>query len=224
MLSSPHQDALNYILKQVKICAQFVFPSPHVNTLSTLQDPIHNRVSGFRDVSAVLLTKGAKLKLRHFHSPDFMHWGNPKWSSKNLFSSGKRHKDKKSQISFACTEIRRILVCPAVDDWVSSEADTDFMEVANILISRIANIHDDEVEFSESVEALSAAIEAQSSIVRDMKASKSTREAVTGEVNRLLHLKAQYREASGSDYRSSVRRSAGLTFYTTNGAFPITTL
>lgn len=90
------------------------------------------------------------------------------------------------------------------------------MEVANILISRIANLHDGEVELPEVAEYLSSAIETQSSYVRDIKASKLSREKIAGEVNKLLQLKAQYREATGSDYRSSVRRSVRMKFYTSS--------
>jgi competence transcription factor ComK len=90
------------------------------------------------------------------------------------------------------------------------------MEKANILISRIANLHDGDVELPEVAETLSSAIEAQSNYVRDIKASKLSREKIVGEVNKLLELKAQYREATGSDYRSSVRRSMRMKFYTSN--------
>ena len=90
------------------------------------------------------------------------------------------------------------------------------MEVANILISRIANLHVGEVKLPVEAETLSSAIETQSSHVRDIKASKLGREKIAEEVNKLLQLKAQYREATGSDYRSSVRRSARMQFYTCN--------
>jgi argininosuccinate lyase len=92
------------------------------------------------------------------------------------------------------------------------------MEVSNILISRIANNSAPEVTPIESVEALSTSIEAQSSLVRDLKASKvSSREEVSVEVTKLLRLKALFKEAAGFEYRSSVRRSGRLCFYDVDG-------
>ena len=53
-----------------------------------------------------------------------------------------------------------------------------------------------------SVEALTAAVEAQSAKVRDLKAAKATKEAITTEVNELLKLKVEYKAKTGTDFPS----------------------
>ncbi len=62
------------MVHELKKINSIVFTHFQTTSLSTPEGPIRNRAVGYRDLSLLLLTKGAKLKLRHFHSPDAMHW------------------------------------------------------------------------------------------------------------------------------------------------------
>ena len=247
-LSVSHRNALTFILCEVKLCARIAFGT---NTMQSLLPPAYcddlldssqDHVR-FKDISMLLLTRGSRTKMRQFKCPNEEHWGNSKWKAQALqvtasnTSSRSKRKMGDKQKTYTCLNIRKLLRCdqsdiaPLIEGWITNDAASDFMEVANVLIHRIINgavseemTHQrpDVTEDKEGkIAELNAIIDAQSNRVRELKSaslssSLSTmstdttgggpveKEVIIDEVNELLRLKAEFKTITGLEYKPGI--------------------